>query len=269
MLSSYVLLIALAGIVTLVYFKKFESKLGLKKPGDFWLLASVIGFSGFLGARLHHLFSGPFVFLGVGDFVSALVSNQTGLSTFGAFLGVLGGAYYACWHLGLDYFRVLDHVCLAMPVGHAIARLGCFLNGCCYGRPVEGELAWSVVFTNPAAALPPELHGVALHPTQLYEAAGDLVLAGVLYRLLPRVGTGRFGPGLISAGCIAGYGLLRFANESFGGNSTMWQDTSIPAARIFSLVMLVVAAAFMIRAARWRQAAPTPAQPSRYKPSAP
>src|SRR3954471_15383557 len=158
-LTSYVALIAVAGIVTLFYFKRFESKLGLNRPEDFWLLVNVIAISGFLGARLFDLFSGPVAFLDFRDFLATLVSNQGGLSTFGALLGVLVGTIGACRYLGLSVLRVFDYVCLAVPVGHAIARVGCFLNGCCYGREAGEHVACAVVFTNRSAALPPELLG--------------------------------------------------------------------------------------------------------------
>src|SRR2546429_7300938 len=54
----------------------------------------------------------------------------------------------------------------------AIGRLGCFLAGCCYGRP--SELPWAVVF--------PELGPPARHPLQLYSAACDLGLVLLLSR---------------------------------------------------------------------------------------
>jgi phosphatidylglycerol:prolipoprotein diacylglycerol transferase len=263
-LTSYVALIALAGVVTLFYFKHFESKLGLKKREDFWFLANLIGLSGFLGGRLLYLASTPMVFIGFRGFAAALVSNEIGLSTFGALLGALAGVSGGCWYLGLNFLRVLDHVCLAIPLGHAIARLGCFLNGCCYGRAVDGHPAWSVVFTDPSAALPPGLLGVPLHPAQLYEAAGDLLLAGMLYFLvLPRVGKGRFGPGLVTAAYVAGYGVLRYVVEVFRGSPELMSGTAIPLAQIFSLVMIPVAAIFMFVAVRWRPAAvPPPPSPS-------
>lgn len=263
-LTSYVALIALAGIITLLYFKRFEPMLGLGKREDFWLLVNVIGFSAFLGGRLFYLFSGPVVFLDFRDFAMALVSNQIGLSTFGALLGVLVGTSFVCWYLGISTLRVCDYVCLAIPVGHAIARIGCFLKGCCYGRTAGENLACAVVFTNPTAALPPGLLGVPLHPVQLYEAAGDLLLAAMLYFLvLPRVGKGRFGSGLVCAAFVAGYGVLRYVNESFRGNPELMRGTSIPVAQVFSLGMILAAAIFAFCAARQRQAAaPHPSTPS-------
>jgi phosphatidylglycerol---prolipoprotein diacylglyceryl transferase len=171
------------------------------------------------------------------SFAGALLSNQTGLSTFGALLGVLAGAYYGCRSLKLNFLQVLDHVCLVIPVGHAIARVGCFLTGCCYGHPTDGSHAWSVVFTDPAAAVPPALLGVPLHATQLYEAAGDLLLGALLYFLIrPGVGRGRFGSGL-------------------RGDPEMVRGTALPLAQFCSLLLISVAVVFLLLAAKVRPAA--------------
>jgi phosphatidylglycerol:prolipoprotein diacylglycerol transferase len=57
-------------------------------------------------------------------------------------------------------------------------RVGCFLAGCCYGRPTSS--GWGVVFTDPACDAEPK--NVALHPTQLYEAGYLLlILLTILY----------------------------------------------------------------------------------------
>lgn len=259
-LTSYVALIALAGIVTLLYFKRFEARLGLAQREDFWFLINVIGLAGFLGGRLLHLFSRSPPFVDFRGFVTALISNQTGLSTFGALVGVLAGAYYGCRHLKLNFLPVLDYVCLVIPVGHAIARLGCFLTGCCYGSPVEGSHAWSVVFTDPAAAVPPAWLGLPLHAVQLYEAAGDLLLGALLYFLVwPMVGRGRFGPGLVCAAYFAGYGALRFGVEFFRGNPELVPGTALPLAQLGALLTISVAAFFLLLAAKLRPAADRPA----------
>src|SRR5580693_2363108 len=64
----------------------------------------------------------------------------------------------------------LDTCAAALPVGHAIGRMGCFFAGCCYGKPTTEP--WGVIFTNPTAAqLAGTPLGVHLHPTQLYEAS--------------------------------------------------------------------------------------------------
>ena len=69
---------------------------------------------------------------------------------------------------------VLDLCAAPVALGHAIGRLGCFVAGCCYGKPTS--LPWGVTFTSPIAA---RISGtpldVSLHPTQLYEAAAEFL----------------------------------------------------------------------------------------------
>ncbi len=64
--------------------------------------------------------------------------------------------------------------------------------------------------------VPPEWLGVPLHPTQLYEAFGDAVIAAFLLRLLNRAGNLR--PGLVAAAYFAAYGAERFVLEFYRGD---------------------------------------------------
>lgn len=244
--TSYVALLALAGVISLLYFRRFKGALGLPEGNSFWFLVNVIGISGVLGGRLLDMLSHPRAFAGFADFLTALTTNKDGFSTFGVLGGVLLGVFYSCRTLKMDFFRTLDYVCLVIPVGHGIARIGCFLNGCCYGCAPKRDLPWAVIFTNPAAAVPADMLGVPLHPTQLYEATGDALLAGVLYFLvLPRVEKGGLRRGLVAVGYFAGYGTLRFINEYFNGSLRLLSGTGVTTAQIFSLVIMLLAATFL------------------------
>lgn len=72
----------------------------------------------------------------------------------------------------------LDLVATAVPGPWIMAKLGCFLNGCCYGRPCS--LPWAVTFPEGARGAPA---GIPLHPTQLYEIALMVVIL-VVFKLL-------------------------------------------------------------------------------------
>jgi phosphatidylglycerol:prolipoprotein diacylglycerol transferase len=72
----------------------------------------------------------------------------------------------------------LDLVAESLPVPWILAKLGCFFNGCCHGKPCS--LPWAVTFSEAARGAPA---GVPLHPTQLYEASVMLVILVVLSRL--------------------------------------------------------------------------------------
>ncbi len=84
----------------------------------------------------------------------------------------------------------------AALIALGLGRIGCFLGGCCYGRPTD--LPWGVVL--------PDLDSLARHPLQLYSAALDLLLAAALVR------TGG-GPGAVAARAAVGFGAGRFVLE--------------------------------------------------------
>jgi len=84
-----------------------------------------------------------------------------GLVFYGGLIGVIITLSYYIRAHKLDFFKVADLLIPALPLGHMFGRIGCFLNGCCYGACTTS--AFGVVF--------PGLHSpVPRHPTQLYES---------------------------------------------------------------------------------------------------
>lgn len=73
--------------------------------------------------------------------------------------------------------RYLDIMAVGLMLGLAFGRIGCFLNGCCYGKPCD--LAWAVTF--PAGSIASyEFPGIALHPTQIYESLAGIAICVIL-----------------------------------------------------------------------------------------
>jgi phosphatidylglycerol:prolipoprotein diacylglycerol transferase len=103
---------------------------------------------------------------------------------------------------------LLDIAAPAIALYIAIARLGCFSTGCCYGRP-DKHLWWVVIFPtgHPMAGIP-------IHPTQLYESAGMLFILALLLglRKVPSF------KGALIWVFLAAYGLLRFVIEFYRGD---------------------------------------------------
>ncbi len=122
---------------------------------------------------------------------------------------------------------VSDAFALAMPLAHAIGRMGCLAAGCCWGRPLVppglggsqasglGPTAsfLSITFHNPQCVLPTELLGVALHPTQIYESAGNLIILSLLWLGRKKYSGKLFGIYLLL------YGILRFNLENIRGSN--------------------------------------------------
>lgn len=131
-----------------------------------------------------------------------------GLVWYGGFAGGLLGAWLYVRAKRLSFVRVMDQFLPFVAVGHALGRIGCFLNGCCYGKPTT---SWcGVVFPG---------HPGRVIPTQLIEAAGLLALFLVLRRL-QRPDVLR-GPGAIFGAYLIGYGLLRFGVEFLRGDQAV------------------------------------------------
>jgi phosphatidylglycerol:prolipoprotein diacylglycerol transferase len=61
---------------------------------------------------------------------------------------------------------MLDVMAIVTCIVHGFGRIGCFMSGCCHGKPTDSFL--SVVFTNPVCQAEPL--NTPLHPTQLYES---------------------------------------------------------------------------------------------------
>ena len=174
------------------------------------------------------------------DFWAALVSPSRGFSVMGAFGGVSAGLWWLARRSGVPFLRLLDYVCAAAPLWHAFGRLGCFMAGCCFGRP--STLPWAVTFRDPRSLVDTALVGVPLHPTQLYEALGDLVIAGVLMRwVLPEVERGRRPVGTVAAAYFLAYGVLRFATEFWRGDVLAIPGVGLTAAQGMSALLAAAA----------------------------
>jgi phosphatidylglycerol:prolipoprotein diacylglycerol transferase len=119
---------------------------------------------------------------------------EAGLAFHGAILTVLPFTWLYCrWHK-LPALAFLDLCLPSLIAGQAFGRIGCFLFGCCYGKPTD--LPWAVHFPMSAPAyeaevrdhlLPPNaVCSLGVHPTQLYAAAGAWLVAAFLYSYWPR-----------------------------------------------------------------------------------
>ena len=119
-----------------------------------------------------------------GDPLAAFRLWEGGLTLIGGFVAgtVAGFAYMKI--AGLPFGATADTVTPSVALGVAIARIGCFLNGCCFGLP--GSAPWCVRFPS---GTPPDLAfpGAHLHPSQLYNTFAFFALFGLTLWLRPRL----------------------------------------------------------------------------------
>lgn len=102
---------------------------------------------------------------------------QGGFVFYGGLIGAILFVFLAGKLHKLDAVGYLRSAVFMIPIMHGFGRIGCFMAGCCYGRPYEGFCA--VVFPEESYAV----SGVALFPVQLLEA-GLLLLLGIILMYL-------------------------------------------------------------------------------------
>jgi phosphatidylglycerol:prolipoprotein diacylglycerol transferase len=169
------------------------------------VLAAAVG--GIVGARLFYVIGHWSEFSG--KWWEALKFwNVQGLVFYGGFIfGVLAAAGVVKLR-GLSVGEVLDSGGLAVPAAMAVARVGCYLNGCCFGK--SSGLPWAVTFpvkTQWNMGMPPN----PVHPTQIYELLMDL---GIFVLLLAVHRRFRY-RGELMASFVLLYAVARFVNEFF------------------------------------------------------
>ena len=92
--------------------------------------------------------------------------------------GLIAALLVLGWYLRRHHFsfwKIGDLLAPSAAIGQGIGRLGCFMAGCCYGKPTE--MKWGVVFTNSNSLAP---LNIPLHPTQLYAALSGFIIFIVL-----------------------------------------------------------------------------------------
>ncbi len=149
-----------------------------------------------------------------------------GLIWYGGFFGGVVVAAIYLRILRIPFFRAADQCIPYLALAHAIGRIGCFLNGCCYGRLTT---AWyGVQF--------PDKPGPVI-PTQLIEAAPLFLLFLLLRRLQRTAMMDR--PGRLFFLYLAGYGLIRFGVEFLRGDQRHhWLGLSV--AQFLSVGLIAV-----------------------------
>lgn len=135
--------------------------------------------------------------------------QRGGLVYYGGLVGASLACILYCAKHKLALWKVADVFAPSIALGYVFGRLGCLMNGCCYGRACD--LPWAIRFPdNPGG--PPA--GVPLHPTQIYDSLLSLALYGMLAWLYRR----KAFDGMVFAVYLIGYGLTRSLVEIFRGD---------------------------------------------------
>jgi phosphatidylglycerol:prolipoprotein diacylglycerol transferase len=229
---SFSVMLILAFLGGLWLARRRAPKFGLD-PGKVSDASMIVLFAGVIGARVLFILQELPYYLQHRDELFSL--QFQGLTSFGALIFGLGAYALFAWRQKRPLRDVLDLVAPSALLGHAIGRIGCLLNGCCYGVVTTSKIGVHVDDTN------------ILHvPAQLYDSlmafAAVWILLSIEKRGLQRGQT--FSLFLIL------YGVTRFiyefwragtvadVNRGFA-SSTYWGNLPITQAQAAALVMAV------------------------------
>jgi phosphatidylglycerol:prolipoprotein diacylglycerol transferase len=158
-----------------------------------------------------------------------------GLVYYGGLIGAtVAGISYLVWKK-LPVWKIADIMAPSIALGSVFGRIGCLLNGCCYGYACS--LPWAIHF--PADH---ETHGIGVHPTEIYDGLLNLIL----YLALAWWFRHKKFDGQIFAAYLIGYSVFRAIAEHFRGDYPADHiHYGLTSAQVVSLPMFAAGLALM------------------------
>ena len=160
-------------VMVLIGWAAMQIRRGAKISFDAMLGGALVGIpSGIIFARLLHVIDQWEYY---SQYPSQIIGGE-GLSVYGAIIGAALGLWVYSRFTKLNYLYLADVITPGIILAQAIGRVGCVINGCCFGEKAT-NLPWGVIYTNPGCYAP---LGVPVHPTHAYEIIFLLTLFGVI-----------------------------------------------------------------------------------------
>ena len=173
----YGIMVALAIVSIIIVSSREAKRVGISEDHiyslGFW---AVIG--GVIGSRLIHV-------IDKWDYYMAhpgQIIGFEGLAVYGAVIGIALAIFIYTWVKKLSFWQLGDIIAPGAILGQAVGRIGCILNGCCYGLPTS--LPCAVVYTHPSSYA---RLGIPVHPTQIYHLLWNLIAFAIIWHLRTRV----------------------------------------------------------------------------------
>jgi phosphatidylglycerol:prolipoprotein diacylglycerol transferase len=245
-INTYGLMLAISFVLGLWLAARRGCVIGVKRI-DVYDLGVRLMIAAVIGSRIFYIVTHVSMFQGHWLDVIALWKGLYGLSMLGGVILAVAVGFYTIGKRKLPVWELSDAVIPSFALGIFVTRIGCFLNGCCFGS--ETSCSLGIVF--PDSAMPYSntgiIPGTHIHPTQLYSsAAGLLILIILLW-----ADRHRHFPGFIFVLFTGLYGVTRFGIEEFRyfdhepnmlfGFSSIAGRSGITDNQLISLIMLAAA----------------------------
>ena len=164
---SYGLILVLAFLVSSTL-AKLEAKRENLNPQIISNLSFIVFISGIIGARFLYVIENATYY--IKNPMEIIMLQHGGLSWFG---GLIFGALFGTIYLkkeNLPLYKIFDLIIPFVVIGQAIGRIGCLLNGCCFGKISKFGLYF-------------DTYKLVLIPTQIYSSL-ILIFIFIILRFL-------------------------------------------------------------------------------------
>ncbi len=229
---SYGVMVAL-GFLAATYLTASEAKRKGIKPEYIFDICLYSMLFGIIGARILH------VVLEINYYykhpLEALMINHGGLAFQGGLIAGICTAWLVIVKRRLPLLRTADMIVPYIALAQSIGRVGCFLNGCCYGMPSNSF---------PAVIFPGDT--IAVHPVQIYLSLFFLVLFVILKTIYEKNKI----DGAVFALYLAGFSLISFFMDFLRGDLAVVL-LNLRVSQIISLVILLVSLV-MLASLKWK-----------------
>ncbi|WP_437228274.1 prolipoprotein diacylglyceryl transferase [Planctomicrobium sp. SH661] len=216
----------------------------------FWILIS-----GVAGGRLAYLIQYRHEAFRPGMSLPQMLFKAVNLSEGGLVLlgALVGGGLGAAAYFWSKRLRVLEFCDLLIPavfIGVGFGRIGCLLNGCCFGD--RCDLPWGISFPKGSTTFtvlmergfvsPDALATFPLHPTQIYSSIDGFLLAlatGIFYWYRKHPGD------VLAAGCML-YSVTRFLFEFLRADEMGQLGTGLTISQLYSIGIFTLGLVLML-----------------------
>ena len=218
----------MVGFLVVIFVARIKAKAEGINPEDISNLGIYTIFAGILGGRTFYVIQNFDSYKH--NILDVFKIYEGGLVFYGGLMASIAAIIVYSKNNKLSILKTIDIVAYAFPLGVVFGRIGCFLNGCCWGDVCSPDLPWAVTFPKSVDAnslingSPAFLHHLGLglvsvsdsrslpiHPTQIYSALGNLSIFFVINALFKH----RRRDGEITLLFCALYSVMRFVVEIF------------------------------------------------------
>jgi phosphatidylglycerol:prolipoprotein diacylglycerol transferase len=235
-LYSYGLALAVAFVVaTLIVYNSAKTEgLDTTKLLDLGFYGILFGI---IGSRILYILQNPSEF--IASPLRIFMLWEGGLVFYGGILGGILATIFLLKKYRLPFWKTMDVLAPPLVLAQAIGRVGCFMAGCCYGKP--SGLPWAVTFNNPNTLAQ---KGFSLHPTQLYHSIANLIIFCILFFFVRK--RKQFN-GQIFCLYLCMYPFARFFIEFFRGDLKIHLTGPLNLTQGFSIIIFLIGVFFYWR----------------------